>query len=59
MEQVIVMLALVQIFITSISATSRWKIAWGEQFKMFYTDKEIPREFVTFAPQRSQMCLNF
>lgn len=43
--------------ITSISATSRWKIPWGEQFKLFYTDKQILREFVTFAPQTPQMCL--
>lgn len=43
--------------ITSISATSRWKIPWGEQFKLFYTDKQILREFVTFAPQTPQVCL--
>lgn len=31
--------------ITSISAPSRWKIAREEQFKMFYTDKQILKEF--------------
>lgn len=47
--------------ITSVSATSRWKIAWEEQFERFYTDKQTLKEFVTFASQKSQMCvwLNF